>query len=117
MLGENEQPVYAVQARSLPSLSDAILIAVFAPTLMMIPWVTLHFLFRRTLYVITTQRVIVLDSGGVMGEMCLSDIKHFRGSRTALLLRGKRQKLWVPRLPDAWYFEDIIRRSIKKTTR
>ncbi|KIC41328.1 hypothetical protein RA27_10450 [Ruegeria sp. ANG-R] len=116
VLGENEQPVYAVRARLLPSLSDAILIAVIAPTLMMFPWVMIHFIFRRTIYVITTQRVVVLDAGGVVSEMCLSDIKNFRGSRTALLLRGARIKLWLPRLPDAWHFEDIIRRTIKKTT-
>ncbi|MDX1743690.1 MAG: hypothetical protein R3186_08850 [Ruegeria sp.] len=116
ILGENEQSVYAVQARLLPSLSDATLVAVFAPTLMIFPWVIIHFLFRRNVYVITTQRVIVLDASGVVSEMCLSDIMHFRGSKTALLLRGACLKLWLPRLPDAWYFEDIIRRTIKKTT-
>lgn len=114
VLEENEQPVYAVRARLLPSLADAILIAFFAPTLMMFPWVVIHFLFRRTVYVITTQRVVVLDSEGVVSDLRLESIQSFRGSRTALFLSGEHGTLWLPRVPDAWYFEEIIRRTMAR---
>lgn len=114
LLNQDEQAVYAVKACVLPTLTDAILILIFAPTLMMFPWLVIHFAFRRTYYVITTQRVLVLDAGGVIGEARLSDIDRIRGSRSALMLMGADTRLWLPRLPDAWHFEGIITRVMAK---
>lgn len=100
----------------MPTLADVILIGVLSPTLAMIPWLIIHFSFRRMVYVITTQRVLVSDSSGVIGEMRLSEISGFRGSRTSLLLSGNGPKLWLPRLPDAWQFETIIRKVSDKVS-
>ncbi|SPJ31245.1 hypothetical protein [Falsiruegeria mediterranea] len=112
-LNENEQIVFSEQARVLPTLTDLIAVAVFAPTLMLVPWLIVHRLFRRTVYLITTQRVLIDESDGVAAEMALDEIVKFRGTRKSLLIVGAKRRLWVARCHDAWRFETIVERVIK----
>lgn len=115
-LEDNEQFVFAVAARSLPTLGEFIAIGVVAPTLMLLPWLMVHRGFRRTVYVITTIRVIVAEPRALTGEIDLQDITRVRSNRTALVLHGKEgARLRVSRVPDAWYFETILRRVIRTT--
>lgn len=114
MLNEDEQIVFSEQARVLPTLTDLIAVAVFAPTLMLIPWLMVHRLFRRTVYMITTQRVLIIEPDGVTAEMALDEIVKFRGTRKSLLIVGDNRRLWVARSHDAWRFETIVDRLIKR---
>ncbi|WP_164661573.1 hypothetical protein [Tropicibacter sp. Alg240-R139] len=113
-LSEGEQIVFSEQSRVLPILKDAIYIAIFAPTLMLMPWLTVHRMFRRSVYLVTTQRVLVVEPDGVVGEIGVSDIVGFRGTRSSLLIIGGTSRLWLPRLHDAWRFETIVQRVIER---
>jgi len=108
LLEETEQVVHVVHGRVLPSISDVVLIAVFSPTLMFLVWLSVHRFFRSVTYIVTTQRVLVVESQGIVGEMHLKEILRIKTLRKAMMIQGTSGRLWLSRLPDAWHFETTL---------
>ena len=113
-LNENEQVVLAVEGRTLPSLSDAIFVVIFAPALFLLPLLVLHRFFRPVSYLITTQRILVAEPEGQRDSLSLREISKIRGTRTSLMIYTTKHRMWLSRLPDAWYFENVINNLIEK---
>ncbi|PIB26693.1 hypothetical protein BFP76_11535 [Amylibacter kogurei] len=111
---DNEQVVHAVDGRIFPTLSDIIMILIFAPALVIAPMLIIHNLFRPIIYVITTKRVLIHEPSGLVDAIDLTKIKHFRGGRKSLLIYADGKRLWLSRIPDAWHFEGVIRNVINK---
>lgn len=114
LLDTNEQVVFAVEGRVLPSLSDFIFIIAFAPALYLAPLLMLHHLFRPISYVITTERILSIEPGNAPETIKLTEITRMKGSKKSLLIYGVKKRLWLSRLPDAWHFETIIRKVTEK---
>lgn len=114
VLGDDEQIVLAVDGRILPSLSDFTFIFLFAPAWFLAPLLIVHRLFRPITYIITTERVLAVEPNGVLQAIMLSEIDHMKGSRTSLMVFGNNKRLWLARLPDAWFFESVLGNVIEK---
>ncbi|MEO9780803.1 MAG: hypothetical protein ABJH07_22220 [Sedimentitalea sp.] len=112
-LENDEQIVFAAAARSFPTLWEIIVFVLFSPALAVLPALAVHYAFRRSVYVITTRRVLAIEPERVAGEMRLLDIVGFRGTRKALMIRSGSGCLWLSRLQDAWQFETIVKRVMK----
>ena len=110
---ETEQLVHAVEGRILPTFSDFFWIVLFAPSLIFLVWLSVHRLFRSVTYIITTQRVLVVEPQGVVDEIQIKDIQRTRTRRRAMMIHGPSNRLWLSRLPDAWRFEAILERVRK----
>lgn len=115
LLNENEQIVLSVKGKILPSLGDAILIFVFAPAWFFLPLITLHRTFRPISYIITTERILAVEPNGVMCSICLDKITKIKGTKTSMMVYGTEGRLWLPRLPDAFFFETVVWKVIEKT--
>lgn len=98
----------AVNGRVFPSIWDLFLIFAVSPTVVLVPWLTLHYMFRSVTYVITTERVLVVEPRGITDQIRIDQITRCRGSRKSLLIYGRSNRVWLPRLPDAWHFEAVI---------
>lgn len=115
-LGELEQVVFAIEGRIVPSLNDLIWILAIAPAWIITSALILHRLFRPICYLITTQRVIAIEPNGGREDIYLSEITRTRGTKTSLMLIGAQKRLWLSRLPDAWFFEHLIGKTIEKVS-
>ncbi len=114
LLNENEQIVLAVDGRILPSLSDVIFILCFDPQQLLLPLLILHRIFRSITYVITTERIIAVEPDGKIDEIWLEKIVRMKGTKTSLMVHCLETKLWLSRLPDAWFFESVVWKVIDK---
>ncbi|AZV80249.1 hypothetical protein EBB79_01310 [Parasedimentitalea marina] len=107
-LEEGEQRVQIIRGRVSPTISDLALIVLFSPTLMLVIWLSLHRLFRPVAYILTTQRVLVMEPQNVVGEIAIKDIQRIRTLRKAMMIQSPSSRLWLSRLPDAWQFEATL---------
>ncbi|KIC24930.1 MULTISPECIES: hypothetical protein [unclassified Leisingera] len=106
---EGEQIVHAVHARIAPTLTEVVIIVLCAPVALVI-WLFVHRAFRSATYVITTQRVLVVERRGACSEVAIKDIQRLRTFRGAMMIHAAETRLWLPRLPDGWQFETILNR-------
>lgn len=113
-LNEKEQIVLAVAGRIFPSLTDAIFIVGFAPALFFLPLLALHRAFRPVTYIVTTERILAVEPGGVVGSIDLRQVVKTKGTKTSLLVYGGNNRLWLSRLPDAWFFETVVWKVVKR---
>lgn len=113
-LNENEQVVLSVAGKIFPGLADAIFIVVFAPALFFLPLLVLHRAFRPITYVVTTERIIAVEPRGVIDSIYLSKVTKIKGTKTSLMVYGTENRLWLSRLPDAWFFETVVWKVIEK---
>lgn len=113
-LNENEQIVLSVAGKILPSLTDAIFIVVFAPAWFFLPLLTLHRTFRPITYIVTTDRILAVEPRGVINSIYLSKVTKTKGPKTSLMVYGTENRLWLSRLPDAWFFENVVWKVIEK---
>ncbi|MFW8596223.1 hypothetical protein [Cribrihabitans neustonicus] len=110
LLGDGEQVVLAVPARTLPTLNEMALILLFAPAALIL-YFLIHRTFRRVAYVITTKRVLVLEPEGTAREIAIADIRRTRTLRGAMMVHGAGGAvLWLPRLRDGWQFDTVLTR-------
>jgi len=116
-LNENEQIVITCHGRIWLSLNNIIWILLFAPAYLFVPLLTLHHLFRPVCYIITTQRVLVVEPSSIIQSMDLNQIKKMSGSRTSLMLHSEENRMYLARLQDAWQFETIINKTRERTSR
>ena len=93
LLGENEQVVFAVMGKALPSLSDAIWFMFFPLMTFFLPLLLIHRLFRPVAYMITTNRILVVEPEGLLDEIALNGIVKMRGTRTSLLIYADKKML------------------------
>lgn len=107
MLHEDEQLVHAVHARIAPTLTEVVIIVLCAPVALVI-WLFVHRAFRSSTYVITTQRVLVVDKQGDCSEVTIRDIKRLRTFRGAMVIHAGKSRLWLSQLPDGSHFERIL---------
>lgn len=63
LLNEDEQIVHAVHASIAPTFTEIAVIVLCAPVALVI-WLFVHRVFRSAAYVITTQRVLVVEKRG-----------------------------------------------------
>ncbi|MDC0657883.1 hypothetical protein N6L27_07755 [Leisingera sp. SS27] len=109
VLRDGEQVVHAVHARIAPTLTEILVIVLCAPVALVI-WLFVHRAFRSATYVITTQRVLVVEKQGMSSEVAIKDIRRLRTVRGAMMIHTAETRLWLPRLPDGWQFETILNR-------
>ncbi|MEX0305391.1 MAG: hypothetical protein AB3N24_23475 [Leisingera sp.] len=107
LLNEDEQLVYAVHARIAPTLTEVVVVVLCAPVALVI-WLFVHRAFRSATYVITTQRVLVVEKQGTCDEVEVSAIQRLKTRRGAMKIYAGGKRLWLPRLPDGWHFESIL---------
>ena len=107
LLNEDEQLVYAVHARIAPTLTEIAVIVLCAPVALVV-WLFAHRVFRSATYVITTQRVLVVEKQGTSDGISIAEIQRVRTRRRAMMIYGGGKRLWLPRLPDGWHFEAIL---------
>lgn len=113
-LDENEQIVLSVEGKILPSLTDAMFIVVFAPAWFILLLVTLHRAFRPITYIVTTERILAVEPRGIVDSISLNKVTKSRGTKTSLMVYGTENRLWLSRLPDAWFFETVVWKVIEK---
>lgn len=116
-LQTDEQIVHTIAASRLPTLTEIIFASAVFPFWLYGFLVFVHRLFRPLAYVITTRRVIVAEPNGTIDEIDLTTIKRMRGTRKALMIYGEINRVWLSRLPDARFAENLIRRVQKKMSR
>lgn len=108
-LNEEEQVVLAVQARRFPNVRDFILVFVlFKYFLMFLLAQSIHRVFRPQVYIITTQRVLIVEPEGILCEMPIGEIVKTRGGQGNLMIYGRRQRIWMNRLEAGWQFRDTL---------
>ncbi len=113
-LNENEQIVLSVEGKILPSLTDAIFIVAFTPAWFFLPLLTLHRAFRPITYIVTTERILAVEPRGVIDSICLNKVTKIKGTKTSMMVYGAESRLWLSRLPDAWFFETVVWKVIEK---
>ena len=113
-MNENEQVVLAVDGRILPSLSDVVFILLFDPQRILLPLLILHRIFRPITYFITTERILAVEPDGKLDEVQLGKIVKIRGTKTSLMVYSPENRLWLSRLPDAWFFETVVWKVVDK---
>ena len=113
-LNKHEQIVLAVDARILPSLSDMMFITLFVPVWFFLLVPILHRIFRPITYIITTERILAVEPNGKFYGIGLDRIIKMKGTKTSLMVYGSKDRLWLPRLPDAWFFETVVWNVIDK---
>lgn len=122
MLNDGEQVVTAIEGSLLPSLSSAIWIYVVSPSTIFLPLLIFHRFWRSITYFVTTERVLIVEPHGIVGEIKLDEILKIRSSKTSMMIYGREKRLWLSRLPDALFFENLIvnvteKVSAKQTTK
>ncbi|TCS67667.1 hypothetical protein EDD52_101770 [Primorskyibacter sedentarius] len=113
-LNKHEQIVMAVDARIFPSLSDVIFITLFVPVWFFLLVPILHRIFRPITYIITTERILAVEPNGKSYGIGLDGITKMKGTKTSLMIYGAEDRLWLPRLPDAWFFESVVWNVVDK---
>ncbi|MEP1613480.1 MAG: hypothetical protein ABJL72_16360 [Roseobacter sp.] len=114
LLNDKEQVVLAIEGRLLPSLSSAIWIVLVSPSTIFLPLLIFHRFWRSITYIVTTQRILIVERQGCVGEILLDEIVKIRASKTSMMVYGKSKKLWLSRLPDAYFFENLIMNVVEK---
>lgn len=114
LLNDKEQVVLAIEGRLLPSLSSAIWIVFISPSAIFLPFLILHRFWRSITYIITTERILIVEPQGCVGEISLDEIVKIRATKTSMMIYGKSKKLWLSRLPDACFFENLIANVVEK---
>ncbi|AHB86008.1 hypothetical protein KQ247_11120 [Ruegeria pomeroyi] len=112
LLSEAEQVVFTTHARIAPTLTELVIIVVFAPIALVI-WLFIHRSFRSTVYMITTKRVLVIEKQGIVDQIPIQDIQRVTGRRRSMMIYGSDTRLWLARLQDGWQFETILERVRK----
>ncbi|WP_146344520.1 hypothetical protein [Falsiphaeobacter marinintestinus] len=115
-LNENEQIVMAIKGRVLPGLADAIWIIFLSLAFYFFPLLALHRFFRPVSYLLTIERLLVAEPKGEIDAISINQIAKTRSTKTSLMVYGNRRRLWLARLPDAWYFETVLWKVIDKVT-
>ena len=118
-LNEHEQVVLAIDGRIFPNLPEFIIyLIVFPlvafPAFFFVALLTIHRLFRPVSYVITTERVLVVEPGGMIDAIRLDQISKIKRKYTSLRVFGADRRLRLSRLPDARFFETVIWKVIAK---
>lgn len=108
LLNNSEQVVIAIEGRLLPTLSSALWITVISPSAVFLPLLIFHRFWRSITYVVTTERVLIVEPHGSVGEIKLDEIVKIRASKTSMMIYGPKKRLWLSRLPDACFFENLI---------
>lgn len=97
-------------------MADAIWIIGFSPAFFFLPLLTLHRLFRPVSYLLTTERLLVVEPEGEIDAIPIHQITKTRSKKTSLMIYGNGRRMWLSRLPDAWFFETVIWKVIDKVT-
>jgi hypothetical protein len=114
LLNEHEQIVLSVAGRLWPNLNDAIFI--FASAWFFLPILTLHRAFRPITYIVTTERILAVEPRRIAGSVYLDKVTKTYGTKTSLMVCGAEKRLWLSRLPDAWFFETVVWKVIEKVS-
>lgn len=109
--------VLAVAGRVLPTLNSAIWIWIFAPTVTLLPLLLFHRAWRSVTYIITTERVLIVEPQGVVDEIRLGEISKVRTSRASMMIYGQHRRFWLSRLPDGVFFASVIRNVTQAVAR
>lgn len=82
-----------MDARVLPSLSDAIFICLFIPFWLFLLVPILHRIYRPITHLISTERILAVEPSGKLYEIGLEDIAKMRGTKTSLMVYGTEGRL------------------------
>lgn len=114
LFNENEQVVIAIEGRILPTLNSAIWISMVVPVYLYLSLIIFHRFCRSVVYIVTTERVLVVEPQGIIDEIQLDEIVRIRTSRKSMMIYGQKKRLWLARIPDAIFFESLINNVIAK---
>ncbi|MEK0164540.1 hypothetical protein VWX35_10620 [Phaeobacter sp. A36a-5a] len=104
-----EQVVHATHARIALTLTEVIVIVLCAPLALVI-WLFIHRAFRSVTYIMTTQRVLIVEKQGIADQIRIQDIQRVRARRHAMVISGMGKCLWLARLQNGWQFDTILTR-------
>ncbi|UWR88704.1 hypothetical protein [Phaeobacter inhibens] len=104
-----EQVVHATHARIAPTLTEVIVIVLCAPVALVI-WLFIHRAFRSVTYIMTTQRVLIVEKQGIADQIRIQDIQRVQARRHAVMISVMGKRLWLARLQNGWQFDTILTR-------
>ncbi|GLO68816.1 hypothetical protein MACH17_03330 [Phaeobacter inhibens] len=104
-----EQVVHATHARIAPTLTEVVVILLCAPVALVI-WLFIHRAFRSVTYIMTTQRVLIVEKQGIADQIRIQDIQRVQARRHAMMISGMGKRLWLARLQNGWQFDTILTR-------